>query len=304
MRHTGRASVLRSLLHRPLRSAALAEACTTDPRRVTGTVTGILLRDGVGRARVLVVDDNPVNRRVAALHLRRLGCRARCARNGRRALALCQPEAFDLVLLDLGMRGMDGLATARALRTRLGEACPPLIGCTAGTLDGRLDGCRAAGMAELLAKPMDGADLARLVARVRRDRGSPRPHRVAETPVHAAAADPVIDPQVLDRLREMRGGDRLVATLATHVLADCRAQPPRLAAALAGGDHRAAAGAAHRLLGSARAAGLRRLATAASAMERSCQAGAPLDPRDLAAALAEAEAELVARLGTPPGDRP
>jgi PAS domain S-box-containing protein len=304
MRHTGRAPALRSVLHRPLRSAALVEACTSDRRRVTGTVTGIVPRDGAGRARVLVVDDNPVNRRVAALHLRRLGCRARCARNGRRALALCLPDAFDLLLLDLGMGGMDGLATARALRARLGEACPLLVGCTAGRVDGRQDDCRAAGMEELLAKPMDGADLARLVSRLRRDRGSLRAIPAADPPVRAAAADPVIDPQVLDRLRAMRGGDRLVATLVAHVLADCRAQPPRLAAALAADDLRAAAGAAHRLLGSARAAGLRRLATAAAAVERSCHAGTPMDCAELVTAIAEAEAELVARLEAGTGDRP
>ena len=315
MRHTGRAPALRSILHRPLRGAALAEACTSDQRRITGTATVALSRASGGRVRVLVVDDNPVNRRVAALHLRRLGCRARCARNGRRALELCQPGAFDLVILDLSMDGMDGLDTARALSDRLGDGVPPLVGCTAGTLDGRLDACRAAGMEELLGKPMDGADLARLVGRLRRGRGPLRPVAapipvVVEPPVRAAhppeaaGSDPVLDPQVLDRLRAMRNGDRLVHTLVAHVLDDCRAQPPRLTAALATGDLRAAAGAAHRLVGSARTAGLRQLAAVAATAERACHAGAPVDQATLAAAVARAQSALAplahSAIGTAP----
>lgn len=277
MRHTGRTPALRAVLHRPLRTQALIDACLARSGQVSGTLTAVHERVPGHRVRALVVDDNPVNRRVAALHLRRLGCRARCARSGRRALAACLPGAFDLVLLDLGMPGLDGIATAAAIRDRLGDTRPLLVGCTAGTVDARRQACLDAGMVDLLAKPMEAGELARLVGRLRSGRGAEIRHLPAGS-IPAAPSPMMVDATVLDlhvieRLRAMRDGDRLIRTLAAHVLDDVRVQPGRIQAALAAGDRKAAAAAAHRLLGSARAGGLRALATRAGAMERACHLG-------------------------------
>ncbi|MFM2090744.1 MAG: hypothetical protein RLZZ127_1233 [Planctomycetota bacterium] len=295
MRHTGRIPALREILHRPLRTDALVQACLGGPRRATGTVSAVVEREPGRRVRVLVVDDNPVNRRVAALQLRRLGCRARCARGGRRAVAACRTGAFHMVLLDLGMPGLDGVATARRLHQELGEACPLLVGCTAGTIENRRQECREAGMADLLRKPMDAADLARLVGALRQLRPASAIRvsaAVAATPAVSPADGEVLDLHVIDKLRGMRDGERLVRTLAAHVLDDLRAQPPRLVDALEAGDRKAAAAVAHRLLGSARAAGLRRLAGVAGEAEKACHLGQPVDQDALAAAVRIAVAAL------------
>lgn len=79
---------------------------------------------GVAGWRVLVVDDDVLNLRVAARLLRELGCRGALAPDGRTALRLAEEQAFDLVLLDIGMPDLNGQETLQALRARPGQRLP------------------------------------------------------------------------------------------------------------------------------------------------------------------------------------
>ncbi|BAH77259.1 PAS domain S-box protein [Solidesulfovibrio magneticus] len=129
--------------------------------------------------RLLVADDNRVNRDVLAALLGRLGCRIAVAEDGRQALAAAAAEDFDLILMDVQMPGLDGLAAARAIR-----ALPDprrsrvfIAAITAHALPGDRERCLAAGMDDYLAKPLGQADLARVIAAAAL---AARRHRAAE----------------------------------------------------------------------------------------------------------------------------
>ncbi len=116
--------------------------------------------------RVLVAEDNAVNAKVAEVFLRRLGHAVARASTGAQAIELLSREAFDLVLMDLEMPGMDGLAATRAIRDGLaGERNRdiPIIAATAHALSGYQAACRAAGMNAFVAKPLDFKELTALV---------------------------------------------------------------------------------------------------------------------------------------------
>lgn len=102
--------------------------------------------------RVLLVEDNPINREVAAALLQSFGARVVTANDGSIALDLVQLAAFDIVLMDLQMPVMDGLAATRAIRG-LGIDLP-IIGLTANAYAEDRQRCLDAGMTDFVAKPI------------------------------------------------------------------------------------------------------------------------------------------------------
>jgi GAF domain-containing protein/FixJ family two-component response regulator len=117
-------------------------------------------RVGVGErteARLLVVDDHPVNREVLVRQLKLLGLAADTAGDGNEALAAWAPGCYAAVLADLHMPGMDGFAMTRQLRAREvenGGARTPIVAVTANAMRGEEERCLAAGMDAYLAKPV------------------------------------------------------------------------------------------------------------------------------------------------------
>jgi CheY-like chemotaxis protein len=106
---------------------------------------------------VLVVEDNAVNRMIAEEFLRTLGISTRTAEDGAQALAACAADTPRLVLMDLQMPVMDGLAATRVLRERQqrGELPDfPIVALTAHAMSADAEACRAAGMVACLTKPL------------------------------------------------------------------------------------------------------------------------------------------------------
>jgi len=107
--------------------------------------------------RVLVVDDNVVNRRLASVVVERAGHTAEQAEGGAQALRAFEAGAFDVVLMDVQMPGMDGFEATRKIRaierTR-GSARVSILAVTAGAFEGGEQRCRDAGMDGFLAKPV------------------------------------------------------------------------------------------------------------------------------------------------------
>jgi signal transduction histidine kinase/ActR/RegA family two-component response regulator len=129
-------------------------------------------------ARILVVEDNPVNRRVLELMLRKLGCAATLVNSGEEALAVTASHQFDLILMDWQMPGMDGIATAQALRQRWAEnERIPIIAITANAMQGDREVCLAAGMTDYLTKPIDLANLSAAIDRWAPTSASPAPRQ-------------------------------------------------------------------------------------------------------------------------------
>lgn len=116
------------------------------------------------RRRILVVEDNPVNQVVAVGLLEALGYAAETADDGLAALTLFNPQRHDLVLMDVQMPRMDGLAATRELRKRLGDQPRvPIIAMTAAVVPGERDRCLEAGMDDFLTKPVDSHALAQTI---------------------------------------------------------------------------------------------------------------------------------------------
>ncbi len=120
--------------------------------------------------RILLADDNPVNRRVTKAMLLHLKHEIVEVEDGQEAVNRAGREDFDLILMDVEMPGMSGLAATREIRATLAGGGPPIVAMTASTLPATREACLAAGMTTFLSKPttlgalresLDGA-LARL----------------------------------------------------------------------------------------------------------------------------------------------
>ena len=150
-----------------------------------------------GRAagpKILLVEDNPVNREVAVGMLESLGCMAHAAENGGLALEAMNNAAYDAVLMDCQMPVMDGLAAAAEIRRReqtCGAARVPIIALTANAMEGDRERCLAAGMDDFLSKPFTQQQLAMLLRRWLALRALPESER------RDLSRLPLIDPGVL-----------------------------------------------------------------------------------------------------------
>ncbi|HZX16951.1 MAG TPA: response regulator [Pseudomonas sp.] len=115
------------------------------------------------QARVLLVEDNPVNQLVAKGMLGKLGCEVLLANHGGEALSLLETQVVDLILMDCNMPVMDGYETTQRIRQKTKFAELPIIALTANALSDERERCRAAGMDDYLAKPFRKDELAALL---------------------------------------------------------------------------------------------------------------------------------------------
>jgi len=117
--------------------------------------------------RVLLVEDNPVNQKVAAKMLIRLGCLVDVAENGVVALERYERTRYALVLMDLSMPVMDGLEATRLIRLHEKSTSEhvPIVALTANAMEGDRARCIAAGMDEYLTKPVRSEGLAEIIGR-------------------------------------------------------------------------------------------------------------------------------------------
>jgi signal transduction histidine kinase/CheY-like chemotaxis protein len=116
--------------------------------------------------RVLLVEDNPVNQKLARYYLERLGCEVELAENGQEAVTLCAGRFYHAVLMDCQMPEMDGFtATALIRRNEAGASRVPIIALTANAMEGDRERCLDSGMDDYLVKPLKSEDLARALDR-------------------------------------------------------------------------------------------------------------------------------------------
>lgn len=119
-------------------------------------------------ARILLVEDNAVNQLVGATMLRKLGYGVDLAGNGEEALVALQNEAYDLVLMDIQMPGMDGHQATMMIRdpqSSVHNHEVPVIAMTANVLPGDREACLAAGMNDFISKPIGRAELSSVLTR-------------------------------------------------------------------------------------------------------------------------------------------
>eukprot|EP00300_Choanocystis_sp_HF-7_P010115 c16787_g2_i3.p1 GENE.c16787_g2_i3~~c16787_g2_i3.p1 ORF type:complete len:156 (-),score=35.78 c16787_g2_i3:235-702(-) len=116
--------------------------------------------DDLGTPLVLVVEDNPMNTKIACKILHRLGCETLEATNGLLAVSAVfteRPKPIDLVLMDINMPVLDGLQACAQIRAR--GASVPVIACTAHVVEDVRLKCESVGMNGAIQKPLRTADL-------------------------------------------------------------------------------------------------------------------------------------------------
>ncbi len=131
------------------------------PRDVALTPPGPAARTPIAGLKVLLVEDNPINQRVAIHMVERLGGEVTLATNGAEAIRHVSDARFDLILMDCQMPVMDGLEATRRIRRMPHGRLVPVVALTADAVIGQRDRCLRAGMNDYLSKPLRMADLER-----------------------------------------------------------------------------------------------------------------------------------------------
>jgi len=250
--------------------------------------------------RVLLADDNEMNRKVAAGLLRKMVSHIAVAENGQQALDLMNDAGpFDVVLMDRHMPGIDGLEATRKIRALKGPASDvPIIGLTAAATRQEIDGCLEAGMNDVVTKPIDPAHLKDSIRRLIGTVGVTvdANETVAIEPVDAIAGKAeIFEPAVLVQLGEDFGDDAIAdfTTMFRDMAPDAVA---KFAAAAEAGDLPVMTLHAHDLKSSAAIVGLMRLSQLCLETEHACVDERIEDARALGeglpATLAEAEKAL------------
>ncbi|HTS87524.1 MAG TPA: ATP-binding protein [Gemmatimonadales bacterium] len=230
-------------------------------------------------ARVLVTDDNELNRLVASEYLRHLGLEVETAAGGEAALERVAKGGLDLVFMDCQMPDLDGYETTRRIRDREGEGQRlPILAMTANAMPGERERCLAAGMDDYVSKPVREADLARLLRR----------WLPGGTSTHPAPASGGPAPRSEEADAAGRGATELAERFLPFFLRDTPGQVAEIGQALLADDLTLAGRAAHALKGAASAVG-------ASTVARLCaRIGEGVEHGDLSeawAAYADLEAE-------------
>jgi two-component system, sensor histidine kinase and response regulator len=161
-----RSSELRDCLERVLARDAQEWHAGTHPLITRGVLASVTTAQA-GRGRVLVVEDNIVNQKVAQKFLERLGFSVLVVDDGSKAVPAFENERFDIIFMDMQMPIMDGVTATREIRKResIAGTRTPIIALTANVLSSHFQSCLEAGMDDVLAKPIDIARLRDLLDR-------------------------------------------------------------------------------------------------------------------------------------------
>ena len=236
------------------------------------------LRRGV--ARILLAEDNITNQQVALGILKKLGLRSDAVANGAEAIKALETLPYDLVLMDVQMPEMDGLAAAEQIRNPRSSVRNhriPIIAMTAHALQGDRERCLKAGMNDYIAKPVDPRTLAEVLEKwLPGETGAatdPTPE-VSTAPSPVSAQEP--EAPIFDRagmMARMVNDEDLARTVAEGFLADIPLRIEALSGHLAAGDAPGAERQAHTIKGASANVGGERLRAVASEMEAAGRVG-------------------------------
>jgi PAS domain S-box-containing protein len=255
---------------------------------------------GLAGRRVLLVEDNPVNREVASALLKRAGILVTTAEQGAEALERLNTlgcAAFDLVLMDIQMPELDGLEATRRIRARPDGAALPIIGLSAHVRDEDIERARQAGMNAHLGKPLE---VTRLYAQLAEQLGEQLGLANSARTATAAPVPPPEWPEIpglnLERLQQQLGPAAAMWPTFLRLFGDNQTQTlAQIDTALAADDLERAEREAHSLAGAAGNLGLVAIHTAARALEAQLRDPAPA-PRLTPTGIAAARAQLAEQL--------
>lgn len=168
-----------------------------------GLKTAKARADALEGIRVLVVEDNLMNQKLAIRVLEKLGCESGLAPDGQEAVRLCQKQVYDLILMDIHMPKMDGLEAAKRIRAAGQNQETPIIALTAAALLEERNRGLASGMNDFITKPFAPTNLRRVMLKWLN--GAANPSR-SSAPPKADARPLQAD---LSYLCDMSGGDEV-----------------------------------------------------------------------------------------------
>jgi signal transduction histidine kinase/CheY-like chemotaxis protein len=246
-------------LNRPVRAGALQEALHRAMGAADSGVPAARKSELPGRPlRLLLAEDDPVNQRVGALLLRRLGHHVDVASTGVQTVAAVGQSRYDVVLMDMQMPEMDGLEATRLIRqSKPPGGQPHIVAMTASVRVEDREACRRAGMDDYLTKPVRAAALRTALDRVRPGDWN------------------CVDPKVLEDLLDMMGGQAhgLRAALIDAFTEQGGIQIPAMRNGLDRGDLAAVATAAHALRSGSAQLGARVLTAVLVRLEEEARSG-------------------------------
>jgi two-component system sensor histidine kinase RpfC len=202
-----------------------------------------LVREG-RKLRILVAEDNAVNRKVTARILEHAGHRPRMVCDGEAALDALEEETFDVFIVDINMPGISGIDLIKLCRfADLGQGDLPIIGLSADATPEMRAACEEAGGDAYLTKPIEARRLLDVIETVsaKLDREQDQAAQVAEEsivtqisthPKYRADGVPAMDWAVIDKLREFCADDEIIAETLDEYLIDTKALIEEIEAAV------------------------------------------------------------------------
>jgi signal transduction histidine kinase/CheY-like chemotaxis protein len=277
-----------AVLQKPIRYSILRD-CLEQYHREAGPMPSVVKPERPApralNSRVLLVEDNPINREVALGLLDLLGCQVESAEDGRQALEASASGAYDIILMDCQMPVMDGLTATVHIRERERQTNAPqvpIIALTASAMQGDRDQCLAAGMDDYLTKPFTQQALTDILIRW----CPPREQVLASPPAspptesetnssHSGTAPGQIDRTAWAAITTLQkpGQPDVLHRVINLFLANSKAQVIQLQQAVRVQDYPVIQGIAHTLKSSSATLGAHVLSALAKQLEEACRAG-------------------------------
>jgi len=241
-------------------------------------VTRHSVRESGRRLKILVAEDDYVNREHATMLLEKRGHEVVHATTGTQAVALHAENAFDLILMDMEMPEMNGVQATRAIREReqATGAHVPIIAMTANAMDAARQECLAAGMDGYVSKPVAAASLWRAIAEVMDNSSAGPGDGASASPSPREETSPPADEGVWDPVQAMEhvdGNEQALRRIAAAFLGDWPSALAELRQAASQKDLHAAGRLAHKLKGSLALLGAGQAHAAAAELEALARGG-------------------------------
>jgi len=281
---------IEAFLVKPVSRSSLADALIGLYAPLPGMVTQAVRAGGdtvnLQGVRLLLAEDNEINQQIAVELLQSAGAHVEVAANGSEAvdkLGSAGIDAYDAVLMDLQMPGMDGFEATRKIRSQGRFAKLPIIALTAHAMAEERERCLEAGMVDHISKPIDPEAMFRTLARW------VRPHAAVAAPAAAAkGGDTIPEVEGLDAaggLKRVAGNKTLYVKLLREYAERHADAARQIQDCLARGDHETALRLAHTVKGVSGNIGAGGVQSAAAELERAIMQQGESD-------------DLIQRLGT------